>query len=345
VLNEELGEDPGREKERANDELIGGDIDDGEEREDDEHVEDSPPIEDSQLTPTPANGIAKALSPRKISTSRQKALEACQEEYDEDGIAKSSLQHIIINTYRKEYPQGYPLLGEGEPEGEKEVDDNSSFNSALEFQHPPAQDQPFDEEEAKREEEDKEKIEDGDDCPYTTNVNLLGKILLFSSTNVTDSFISTFSFNSTEPVSPLQLSKVDVTAYCMEIGIGGGPNHREGKVCYHHPSSNAALETLLQSGQHILFRSYSSLSDIRDKDDTSEGGSLSSHPSVPTLSLGKEEKQTIIEENHVSPVEEIVSSPISASLLLHEDGSLSVRLKSVGTGKSLYQVNVINDEL
>jgi hypothetical protein len=212
-------------------------------------------------------------------------------------------------------------------------------------------------------------------CLQTMSVHLLGGIVIFSSTQASDSYLATYSFSESEPlVSSSLQSSVQLAAYCLEVGIGlgsceamaaggaggageGATGGREVK-CVPFPQKNSSAEKLVKQGHHLLFRSLCSplQRQGQGQEEEEEEGAVpipsSSSPSIPPLALalpngtgaedkGQQEKEQEQERGIVS-VEEYVESPISSSLLLHSDGSLSIKLKCVDTGRTLYQVNVVS---
>lgn len=287
-----------------------------------------------------------------VSSSRQKALEATKEEFDEDGLGKTSLQHVIIHNYRKEFPEGYPVAAADNDlvtDGEGGGDDNSSYNTPVSKSHLGSSRDLHDEDREKRtggEENDQDLLTEMESetishCIQAMNVHLLGGIVIFSSTQANDSYLATYCFSESEPVvpSPLQPS-VQLATYCLEVGIGLGCGHNNVK-CIASPLKNPSAEKLVKQGHHLLFRSLCPPDVISDEGDAHP---LSS-PSIPVLNLSNgDEEDREQEEKKVVCVEEYVENPITSSLLLHSDGSLSIKLKCVGTGRTLYQVNVVSGE-
>jgi hypothetical protein len=341
------------------------------EDEGEENEEVAAPVEEGNSDPKE--------KPRKstVSSSRQKALEATKEEFDEDGLGKTSLQHVIIHNYRKEFPEGYPLTdaaaendngADGEGGG---GDDNSSYNSPLSRSHLDSSRDLHDEDRgAGAGEGDEEDLltemesETVSHCIQATNVHLLGGIVIFSSTQANDSYLATYSFSETEPIVPSSLQpSVQLAAYCLEVGIGlGSCGHKDVK-CITSPHKNSSAERIVKQGHHLLFRSLCPPPADRDPlSVTSDEGEVtppafSSSPSVPVLTLpngdedvGEEEQQAAAEQREENEkrimsvtVEEYAESPITSSLLLHSDGSLSIKMKCVGTGRTLYQVHVVSE--
>lgn len=63
------------------------------------------PLGDSTVvSPSSAAQQGKQNNVKKVSSSRQRALEATKEEFDDDGLSKSSLAHVVVSTHRKLYP-------------------------------------------------------------------------------------------------------------------------------------------------------------------------------------------------------------------------------------------------
>jgi hypothetical protein len=328
--------------------------------------------EENEGEPTPAPEDPEKTttsSSRKttVSSSRQRALEATKEEFDEDGLGKTSLQHVIIQSYRKQYPDGYPLPnGEGEEseklESERLPDDNSSYTNPLpqillDSSRDAGDDErggifvekSGDEEEGDRLTDHEEQSETLSQCFNATNLSLLGGIILFSSTQASDSYVATYSFSETEPPIPssLQIS-TQLAAYCLEVGIGLGPGVDQGMRCVPSAHKNPAAEKIIRQGHHLLFRSLSP-----QRAEEGQLGQVKEEPTSPSLvpvlplngppAQGEQQREGG-DDNAFMMVQEVVENPISASLLLHEDGSLSIKLKCVGTGRTVYQVTVSGEE-
>lgn len=310
--------------------------------------------EDVEETPTPEDGTneqkEKSSSQKsKVSSSRQKALEATKEEFDEDGLGKTSLQHVIIYNCRKEYPDGYPLTeAELEHISEAGGDDNSSFNSPLSRSILESS-RDVNDDERKRDDEG-EKLTDHEDqsetisqCINSTNIHLLGGIIIFSSTHASDSYIATYSFNEVEPQIPSTLpSQTQLAAYCLEVGIGLGVPENNDTKCISTSLKNSSAERIVRQGHHLLFRSLGPISSP-----PVENGIDSPSSPVPILSLDElkaensNQSNAIHGEEGIPTIYEHVDSPIASSLLLHSDGSLGIKLKTISNGRTVYQVNVI----
>jgi hypothetical protein len=327
----------------------------------DENEEATPPTEDSEQKEKTATSSSRKTT---VSSSRQKALEATKEEFDEDGLGKTTLQHVIIHNYRKQYPEGYPLPeGEGHGEAEKleseRLDDNSSYTNPhrpqilLDSSRDAADDERGllgggrGEEEGDVLTDHEAQSETLSQCFNATSLLLVGGIIIFSSTQATDSYLATYSFSETEPPMPSSLQvSTQLAAYCLEVGIGLGPGGDEQMRCVASSHKNPSAEKIIQQGHHLLFRSLSP-----DSTEGQLGDNQQRALSVPSLSLDaaiedqqRKEPNDEGEEKAFVMVQEVVEGPISSSLLLHEDGSLSIKLKCVGSGRTVYQVNVSGGE-
>eukprot|EP00604_Paraphysomonas_vestita_P003432 CAMPEP_0174820164 /NCGR_PEP_ID=MMETSP1107-20130205/3824_1 /TAXON_ID=36770 /ORGANISM="Paraphysomonas vestita, Strain GFlagA" /LENGTH=470 /DNA_ID=CAMNT_0016034975 /DNA_START=826 /DNA_END=2235 /DNA_ORIENTATION=+ len=293
------------------------------------------------------SGINDKKPSRKVSTSRQKALEATQEEYDEDGLPKTSLQHAIVHTFHKNYPEGYPQQenqgdennDENEQNGNDYGDDNSSYNSPItkEKKEFTTEEDVFHlspHEDGEQKELEGDEISEISQCINSISLYLYGKIIIFSSTNASDSFVATYAFNDNEPQVPNELSSfIQLASYCLEIGIGMGPSGFDGEKCTHRPHKNQAIENMITKGQRLLFRSLGPYEQEQDQEHQDhqdqqqndyqqqqvqiQGDNKNKQQQVPLLSLKKETKEsdkclTLYNQlagNTLKPLVEVLNHP------------------------------------
>ena len=69
-----------------------------------EEISESAVVRVDAATSSDNNLQGKSTPVKKVSSSRQRALEATKEEFDDDGLSKSSLAHVVVSTHRKLYP-------------------------------------------------------------------------------------------------------------------------------------------------------------------------------------------------------------------------------------------------
>lgn len=318
-----------------------------------------PPPPASSSQPSQPEDNSDSTKKSTVSSSRQKALEATKEEYDEDGIGKTTLQHVLIHNYRKDYPDGYPLTEHEIEHLSEEVggDDNSSFNTSPISKTLLESSRDVHEDERKHMDEEGEKLTEHEDqsetisqCLNFINIHLLSGIIIFSSTHASDSYLATYSFHEIEPQIPSHItsSQVQLAAYCLEVGIGLGIPSNENMKCMTTALKNPSAERIVQQGHHLLFRSKGSVPMMNEEKEGGDGddgnGSMNSPsspvPILPLDDLHNKEREAILDPT-IPTVYEHVDSPIASSLLLHSDGSLSIKLKTISNGRTIYQVNVI----
>lgn len=189
-------------------------------------------IDPSESTGNTNIGAGKAPTvttpAKKMSSSRQRALEATKEEFDEDGLSKSSLAHVLVSTHRKLFP-----LREKDDEDIEEDNENTNLP-------PPQSDR------------------DSDSATSRPKLELSGGILIISSCDTEESFAATYKFGR----SPEELAGED--PFCLEVGLGrarrGGGTSPQ--VC-DEKSKLSPAESLVAKGRTVLYRS-SSASPSRD---------------------------------------------------------------------------------
>lgn len=181
------------------------------------------------LTTQPGGGgktpTASTTPAKKISSSRQRALEATKEEFDEDGLSKSSLAHVLVSIHRKLYS------GRNHDDDDEEEEDESS-------QLP-----------------DSGRPESGSGSDSgQTKLELSGGILIVSSSDTEESFVASYNFGRT----PEELAAEDT--FCVEVGLGrarrGGTGAHPPQVC-EEKAKLTASEALVTRGRTLLYRSSS----------------------------------------------------------------------------------------
>jgi hypothetical protein len=175
---------------------------------------------------------------RKISSSRKRALEATQEEFDEYGISKSTLQHAVINTYRHMFPNGYEV-----PEPEVGDDFNDEDSDEI-FRHD-TEVSPLNSGRGELGEPDGEGEGWGtEEEADIESIQLLGGVLVVSASSAADSAVSSFSFNDAPPFGK---------AFCAEVSVGSA-YCKPGQVCRAVSFKSVAVEKMLTMGRRDMFR-------------------------------------------------------------------------------------------
>lgn len=140
------------------------DVTDETKSEENEEMEESTEmVTDIKTHTVDSSDTSAPLKPntKKVSSSRQKALEATKEEFDDDGLSKSSLGHAVVSAHRRLYPLT-----------EKETDEDDSHEIVT-----------------------SKSIDSGNN---SSKIELSGGIIIVSSTDVEESFVASYNFGRNE---------------------------------------------------------------------------------------------------------------------------------------------------
>ena len=256
-------------------------------------------------TGSEGTSAVKEKADDNISSSRKRALEATQEEFDEYGLSKSSLQHAIVNTFQHMYPRGYDM-----PPGANGVDEQGEDGDDVHIDRHESRDFTLDSARGMLDavdalEDDVWGLADDENLPVT---ELKGGILIVSASAAADSAVKTYAFSDSSFLEP---------PFCMEVSIGTG--HCEaGKVCRERPFSDPNVESVISLGKCNIFRSTV----------------------VPLSDSLCDCERASLENQLQSDVAAYTPRPLAASIIARPDGAVRVQLREYGTGKTVFQMLV-----
>mmetsp|Transcript_13009 Transcript_13009/g.24004 ORF Transcript_13009/g.24004 Transcript_13009/m.24004 type:complete len:774 (-) Transcript_13009:142-2463(-) len=215
-------------------------------------------------TGSPGNSapIKSPPAAKKVSSSRQKALEATKEEFDEDGLSKSSLAHVLVSTHRKLYPS---------TDNEEETFSEEDFGGNLEAQD----------------------LDQNDVSSLDDKCVLTGGILIVSSSDSEESFAASYNFGRTAKEQQAD------EQFCLEVSLGRPASGTETQVYEERPAVTPA-DVLVSSGRKVLYRSGEDSDELKSNGNAMSCSIVVKEQGVVGITMKRVDTGAIVYERNIS---------------------------------------------